>query len=136
MFEILEHTADIGVRATASSLPELFTEAAWGLQESALETEAIEPREEYPIEAEGGDLEALLVNWLNELVYFLDGKRVCLAQIEVTQMSETRIAARAWGEPRDPDRHPARLVVKAATYHQLRVVHEGDRYTAEFFLDI
>jgi len=71
MFEILEHAADVGFRAEAASQPELFENAAEALVALAMETEAIE-REPYPLEAKGEDIDSLLVNWLSEVLYYLD----------------------------------------------------------------
>ena len=135
-FEILEHTADVGVRAFGETLGELFGNAAMGLQSLALDPSAVEPRDSYTIAATGEDLESLLVNWLNEIVYFLDGKRVALQRIQVDTVTPSLVEAHAWGEPRDPQRHPARLVVKAATWHQLSIGVKEGRWCAEVYLDI
>jgi SHS2 domain-containing protein len=135
-FEILEHTADVGVRAFGTTLPELFENAALGLESLALDTERVEPRIAYPIAADGYDVESLLVNWLNEVIYHLDAKRVAFARLVVQIKGETAISGQGWGEPRHPEKHPPRLVVKAATYHQIRVAQEQDRWVAEVYLDI
>jgi SHS2 domain-containing protein len=136
VFEILEHTADIGIRVHGSTLSELFANAAQGLQSLALETGHIESKTAYPLSATGEDLESLLVNWLNEILYFLDGERVAFAGFDIAEITEESIAGQGWGEPRDRQRHAPRLVVKAATYHQLRVTSSQDGWTAEVFFDI
>lgn len=136
MFEILEHTADIGIRVWGNSLAELFVEAAMALQAVALEPDQVEPRETYALEATGEDREALLVNWLNEIVWCLDGRRVALARIEIQELSDERLTAQAYGEVRDPVRHPPRLVVKAATWHQLELVEKAGHWRADVYLDI
>jgi SHS2 domain-containing protein len=135
-YEILEHTADIGVRAYGATLKDLFGNAALGVQSLALDASGVEPREAYPISAGGEDLESLLVNWLNEVIYFLDGKKVVMARFEIERCTDTEVAGTAYGEPRDALRHPPSLVVKAATYHQLKVAPTEDRYIAEVYLDI
>lgn len=135
-FEILEHTADVGVRAWGDSMAEIFVEAALGLEDLAFDRKGVEEREQFALEAAGEDIESLLVNWLNEIVYYLDGKRVALARFVVRSITETRIEASAWGESRDNERHAPRLVIKAATYHQLRVVCADGRWSAEVYLDI
>ena len=135
-FEILEHTADIGIRAWGGTLAELFENAALAVESVAVELEHVEPRIAYPIAAAGEDPESLLVNWLNEVVYYVDGRRVAMSRFHIDSLTETHVAGRGWGEPRDPERHPPRIVVKAATYHQLRIFHENDRWIAEVYLDI
>jgi SHS2 domain-containing protein len=117
MFEILEHAADIGFRARAGSLPELFEGAAEALVAIALEIDSIEQRKSYPIEAEGDSIESLLVNWLSEVVYYLDGKQLALTSFRVKDLSPNRVRGEALGEPRRQSHHPARLVIKGVTYH-------------------
>jgi len=60
-FEILEHTADIGFRAFGDSLPHLFEHAAYAMISIASEIDEVQPRETYPLQASGSDLESLLV---------------------------------------------------------------------------
>ena len=55
---------------------------------------------------------------------------------QVKSLSPERIEAAAWGEPRDAARHPARVIVKAVTYHQLRVAETPEGWVAEVYLDI
>ncbi len=136
MFEILEHTADIGFRATGETLEELFQNAALALQSIAVDISAVETRSPYPIAAAGEDYESLLVAWLNEVLYYLDGERVLLRRFDIDSISLERITAKGWGEPLDPERHPAKVVVKGVTYHQLSVKREGELWTARVFLDI
>jgi SHS2 domain-containing protein len=134
-FEILEHTADIGIRVFGNTYQELFASAAFAVQSLTLESQLVERRTSYPITVTGEDLESLLVNWLNEIIYFLDGKKVVFSSFDL-ELSDTSVYGQVWGEPRDPQRHPPLLVVKAATYHQLRLEREGDQYVAEVYLDI
>lgn len=135
-FELLEHTADIGIRAHGYTRDNLFLQAAIAVQAVALDAAAVEPRAMYPLEATGEDRDSLMVNWLNEVIYHLDGARVAFHHFVITQMADTFITAEGWGEPRDAERHPVRLAVKAATYHQLRITQSGDRWQAEIYLDI
>ena len=135
-YEVLEHTADIGIRAWGRTLAELFENAALAVESVAVELERVEPRIVYTISASGEDRESLLVNWLNEIVYYLDGRRLAISRFRVDSLSETHVAGHGWGEPRDSERHLPRIVVKAATYHQLRISEEDQRWVAEVYLDI
>ena len=136
MFEILEHTADIGFRARARTLAELFETAALALESIALETEAIEPRQEYRLEATGEDYESLLVNWLSEVLYWIDGEQLAFHHFRVTEITPAGVSGHGMGEQRDPARHRAKLIVKAVTYHQLRVAETAEGWVAEVYLDI
>jgi len=135
-FEILEHAADVGFRAFGRSLPELFENAALAVESIALDITAVEPRSDYTLAAEGEDRESLLINWLNEIVYYIDGPRVAMCRFEISELSATSVRGKGWGEPRDRERHPVLIVVKAVTYHQLRIQEDAGRWVAEVFLDI
>lgn len=136
MFEILDHTADIGLRACGSSVAEMAGQASLGLVSLVMDTGAIEPRSVYPLAVTGDDPESLLVNWLSEVLYYLDGERVALGRFEVKTWAAGRASGLAWGEPRDPVRHAPKLVVKGVTYHQLRIFEDKGRWCAEVFFDI
>jgi SHS2 domain-containing protein len=135
-FDILEHPADIGFRAFGATAAELFANAAVAMLSIAADPGAAEARGEYAIEVESGDREGLMVDWLNEVLYWYDGKLVAFREFRVAELTEQRIAAIGIGEPRDPERHRARLIVKAVTYHQLRVEERGGEWIAEVYLDI
>lgn len=136
MFEILEHTADIGFLARGASLEALFAECARALVSIEVDLDRIDPRDTLPIAASGEDREALLVNWLNEVLYYLDGKHIALCEFHLSAVESERVTARALGEPLDPARHSVKLIVKGVTYHQLRVWEEGGQWNALVFLDI
>jgi len=136
MFEILEHTADIGFRARGRTREEMFENAALALESVALHIEGVEPKIPYPIAAAGEDDESLLVNWLNEVLFYLDGRQVAMCRFRVEQLAPYRVVGQGWGEPRDSERHPAKLVVKGVTYHQLKISRTGEGWFAEVYLDI
>lgn len=135
-FEILEHPADIGFRAYAASLPQLFAECAHALISLILDSSDIEPRQQLTLGVEGQDYESLLVNWLNEVLYSTDSQRLALGRFDITVLDETHLECTAFGEQRDPRKHPAKLIVKAVTYHQLRITHTVENWTADVYVDV
>ena len=135
-YEVLEHPADIGFRAYASTLPELFAASAFAMLSIADDPAAAEPRCQYHLSVASGDRESLLVDWLNEVLYWYDGKRIAFREFRVDAWSDEAIDAVGFGEPRDPDRHRSRLIVKAVTYHQLKIEQRGELWVAEVYLDI
>lgn len=135
-FEILEHPADIGFRAFGKTLAELFENAAVALVSIADEIEDVVPREPYPLEAAAGDVESLLVAWLSEVLYWFDGKRVAFRTFRVSEIGPKRITAVGMGEPRDAERHHPRLIIKAVTWHQLRITESHGQWIAEVYLDV
>jgi SHS2 domain-containing protein len=135
-FEVLEHPADIGFRAYGSTLPELYASSAIAMLSIAGDPQAAEPRHQYPLAVESTDRESLMVDWLGEVLYWYDGKRIAFRQFQVCNLRDDAIEAVGVGEPRDPERHRARLIVKAVTYHQLKIEQRGDLWVAEVYLDI
>ena len=136
MFEILEHPADIGFRAFGATLPELFANAAQAMLSIACELDDVAPKSEYGLSATGADCESLLVNWLSEVLYWFDGKRIALREFQVTHFALDSILATARGEPRDAEHHRSKLIVKAVTWHQLKISQTDSGWTAEVYLDI
>ena len=136
MFEILEHTADIGLRAWGATLQEAFESAATALSAIVVELDDIEPRLAYPIAASGDDDQSLLVNWLDETLYYLDARRIVLRRFRSEHFGDGRVAGQAWGEPRDPVKHRPKVIVKGVTYHQLKIERRPDGCQVQVFLDI
>lgn len=135
-FEILEHPADIGFRAFGATQAELFENAASALVSIATEPDEIQPSREYPLAAAAPDTESLLVAWLSEVLYWMDGRRILFREFRVTEMNESHLTAVGLGEPHDGARHHAHLIVKAVTWHQLRIAQSGGRWIAEVYLDV
>ena len=63
-----------------------------------------------------------------------DGKRLAFADFVIQELDDVHIKCIASGERRNRNRHRGKLVVKAVTYHQLRVVKQGDHWIAECML--
>jgi SHS2 domain-containing protein len=137
-WEILEHPADIGLRARGPTLAGLFENAAAGMMEIAASPAGIREREQKPITAQAPDREALLVTFLEEILWLVDGQGWLPARVAVPLcgISETAVAATAFGEPRDTSRHHMRLIIKAVTYHQLAVRQTEQGWEAEVYFDI
>jgi SHS2 domain-containing protein len=134
-FELLEHPADIGFRAHGASLEELFANAARALVSIILDPSNIQLAQHISLSAQGSDYESLLVNWLNEVLYYVDGKREALGAFSISHLTGKRIECIAAGEPLDKHKHPPRLVVKAVTYHQLKVQQTEKGWIAEVYVD-
>ena len=135
-FEFLDHPADIGFRARGSTLEHLFENCAHALITIILDPAEIHGSEQVVLAAEGSDQESLLVNWLNEVLYYVDTKRLAFESFIVEFPSPEQVRAVARFEARDPLRHPVRLSVKAVTYHQLRVSSVEDEWIAEVYVDV
>ena len=135
-FEIFAVTADKGIRAHGRNLPELFVHAARGLWSLMVEAGTARAERMLPVRLEANDREALLVAWLNELLYLYEVERFVAAEFAITHLSDTRLEAEVWGEGVNPGRHSPIGHVKAATYHMLRVQPAGAGWEAQVVVDV
>jgi SHS2 domain-containing protein len=136
MFELFEHTADLGLRVQAKSLDELLTEAARGLLAMFLANpEAVQPLQTRAISLTADDPSYLLFDWLTELLYAFETEKLLLADFDVT-LDGSQLTANCRGELMDASRHHLEHEVKAITYHGLRVEQTADGWHAEVIVDI
>ena len=136
MYEIFEHTADLGLRVRAADLNALFADAGRGLFSMVVDNlDAVQPQITREFRIEGSDREYLLFDWLNELLYVCDTERLAFSQFDV-QVTDDGLTATARGEPLDPNRHNLTHEIKAITYHHLKVEQTADGWMAEVIVDI
>jgi len=135
-FEVIEHTADIGVRSFGTTEPEAFQNAALGMFSLLSDLESVGEIENFTISVEAEDRETLLVEWLNELLYLYESREVLLKRFEIVSFRETTLEARAYGEPIDPDRHVIKTDIKAATYHMLKVSETDSGWVTQIIFDV
>ena len=79
--------------------------------------------------------ELLLAEWLNALVLQMATRRMLFGRFAV-RIDGTRLAAQAWGEPLDRERHQPAVEVKGATYTTLRVARHGEGWVAQTVVDV
>jgi SHS2 domain-containing protein len=135
-WETFEHDADVGLVVHGGDGAELFANAGLALFDLVCDLERVAERARYSLAGQADNVEALLVEWLNELVYLFEGEGVVCRRFAFPLWSETRFRADAFGEPADPDRHEPRDLVKAATYHGLSVARAPGGYEARVILDV
>lgn len=135
-FEVIDHTADVGIVVHASTLPELFETAAAGMFAFLIDPLTVENRAWRERRIEADDLAGLLVAWLNDLLVLLSAEEFVPKVFVVDEVGERLLRATVHGEPVDPTRHRFRLDVKAATYHTLDVQREEQGWTARIIFDV
>lgn len=135
-FEIMEHTADIGIRAFGRTLPEVYENAARGMLELIAPPSSVRSVEEETITAAGADAVDLLVVWLHELLVAFDGRKRVFAEVRVDQLADWRLSATLKGEALDRARHELGMEIKGVTYHGARVERTESGWIAEVLFDI
>ena len=133
-FEILEHTADVGVRAVGNTLEECFRQATLGSLEISA---AYRPGsgEKRVIAVKADDLDALLVDWLEEVLHLQDSADAVVTDVTVNEVGTDEAVGSVSITPRGNEVLEG-TAVKAITYHQLSVARTEEGWAATVFLDI
>src|SRR5436305_4278263 len=102
MYETFEHTADLGLRVRADNLDSLFVESGRGLFSLIVANlDEVRPLEEVSLGVVGTELDYLLFDWLNELLYIFETRRLVLVEFRL-KVADGGVEATARGEPFDP----------------------------------
>jgi len=134
-FEIVNHTADVGVRAYGTDIKQAYANAAKALFSLITELDDVQEVLHRDIEVTAADEESLLVEWLNELIYLFDVENIIFKRFDIIELGSTRLKARSYGEKVDRSRHKLKTGVKAATYHMLKI-NKGDGCQVQVLFDI
>ena len=135
-FEFIDHTADIGILAYGADMKQVFANAARGLFSIITELDNVAATEKRDIQVTAPDREALLVNWLNELIYLFEAKEMLFNRFEITIITDTELKAKAFGEKINLTKHELKTQVKAATYHMLKIEQNEDGWKAQVIFDV
>ena len=135
-FKFIDHTADVGIIAYGTDVKELFSNAALALFSLITDTKSIEEKLQRDLEISSENRDNLLVEWLNELIYFFDAEHILFNRFEIENLSHNWLKAICYGESFNPLRHKIKMGVKAATYHMLKLDKENSGYKAQIIFDI
>jgi SHS2 domain-containing protein len=126
-FELVEHTADVGIQAYGDTVSQAFENAALGMFSIITDPSRVSPTQDFRVTVEGEDLKEVLQDWLSQLLILsqvngmlFSGFRVELRPVD----GRVVLTGQAIGEPVDPDRHVYKTEIKAVTHHMLEV-HEN-----------
>jgi SHS2 domain-containing protein len=136
VFEIIDHTADIGIIAYGSDIKQLFSNAALALFSLITEPESVEERLQRDLEIISQDKDSLLIEWLNELIYLFDSEHILFNRFKIETLGDNQLRATCYGEKFNPSTHRIKIGVKAATYHMLKVDEDSQGYKAQVIFDI
>ncbi len=135
-YEEIPHTADWSFRAFGRDLRELFANAAFALftMEGAVAPDSSSPAlpTKRSVQVSGIDYESLLVNWLSELLYLQESHRETYHRFDIRELSPSALTADIYGTP------GIRIdkLVKAATYHDLKIEQTPEGWQATVVVDV
>ncbi|KWT86062.1 archease [Candidatus Magnetominusculus xianensis] len=134
--EILDVSGDLGIKVLAANLEDVFSTAAIGLYSLTTGIDSIEPLTTVQVNVTEDSVERLLVAWLNELIYLLDTNGFIGKQVTLMSLDDRHISAEIIGESFNPEKHDSGFLIKAATYHKLRLDKSDPGWSAEIIFDI
>ncbi len=133
-YELIEHTADVGVKAYGKTVAEAFEHAAKGMFDIITDESNIDPVGQYDIQLEAPDREQLLVDWLSKLLFLNGAEELVFGRFQVT-LAGNRLSASVFGEKYDTKKHRMGVEIKAVTYHIVQV-HEEEPIFVQVLFDI
>lgn len=136
VFDLIDISGDAGIKAYGDSLEAVFINAATGMYSLITDPAYVKAAREIEIEVEGSSLDSLFVSWLNELVFQFDAYGFIGKRIRIHSLQDNKISATVSGEDFARDKHSQGLLIKAATYHKLKIEKIKDIWEAEVIFDI
>ncbi len=134
-YQILEHKTDLKIKVFGQDKKEIFTHSAYALAEQ-LNKKAVQDkkpgRKFQVIKIKAVDLESLLVDFLNELIYLTDVYHQVYPKVKILNLTNDELEAEIYGLAVDK----YDLEIKAATYYKLEIHKVENGYTADIVFDI
>lgn len=134
-FEIIEHTADYGLKVRAKTVEGIFEQTAKGMYSLITNPDKVETKRSIEIELKGDDIESLLVDFINELLFYTETEGFLLKDLNVS-LNGNNLKALCRGENFDSERHEIVEAVKAATYHMLKIERKNEGLEATIIFDV
>ena len=133
-----EATADLAVRAAGKTLKEAFESAGEALINAMAETGSVEEQEIKLVDKKAEDLESLLYDFLEDIVYFHDAENIIFKSVKITDFNAKNNSLRAVlkGEIFNASKHEAKNSVKAVTYFGMKIVKKKNCYEISFTVDL
>ena len=139
-YEEIDHTADVGISASGNSLPELFSNLAFGMLHIMTTAARTGGKIQQSVQLAEPSLPDLVVSWLSEINYLFNVHHFSTDAIESITINEShnlyRLSARLSGHDLVNLATSLKTEIKAVTYHQLTCKKQNDHYIAQVIFDI
>lgn len=130
-YVLIDHTADMMVRAFGSTLEECFGNAAYALFDQTVDLSNVGTSESVDIRVTGIDDEDRLFSFLSEMLFIEDADNLILREFDV-RFEGDDVVCTARGERLDRSKHRVRSEVKAVTYHMMQIDRDTPSVTVLF----
>ncbi len=136
-YELIEHTADIGIRVKGNDLADLFKNVSLAMFDIIAEKVkdcADFKIKEFHMQQEAANPDELLINWLNELLSLSAAKQAIFYEFNFHKINEHNLQAVAFAC--DNKAYKVNVEIKAAIYHELEVKKSGSGWLAKVIFDV
>ena len=134
-YELIDHTADFGIRVFGTDTADLFRNSALALTDLMTDASLVKSTHACHVRVSGADWQDLMVNWLRELLYLWAGEEKFIQDVDIESICEHEIGAIVRLERYSPKRHILKNEIKAVTYHQIQVFDNGKGWQAQIIFD-
>ncbi|MFC1624027.1 archease [Candidatus Omnitrophota bacterium] len=140
-YEIIGHTADIGLKVNGETLKKLFENAAKGMFEIIAGEGAHEPitapvDQKIQIKKEFESFEELLVEWLSELLYIFNKEEILFNSFKIQDLSYDGITGKVSGKKINPANRALQTEIKAVTFHGLKIEEDKTGFNCKIIFDV
>lgn len=133
MYEIIEHTADVGIKAYGRTPGEVLREMGRGMFSLIVDLDTVKHEIEEKIEVKGETYEELTFAYLSELLFLHDTLRIVFSDFDVKVEKENGLfVLKALAKGEKIKTHKLKLLVKGVTYHMLEI-NETEGYGTVIF---
>jgi len=137
-YEIIEHTADVGIKANGRTLKELFENTAKGMFDiiEGGKKYAQKIQRKIEIKKDAQSFEELLVHWLSELLYIFNRDQIIFSNFKIQKLEKNRLIAKSSGEKIDPENTNLQTEIKAVTFHDLKIERNKQGFACSIIFDV
>ena len=135
-YKLIDHTADFGIEVTGADQKELFGNAALAMFDLITNCNDLTGQNKSEFQVNGADYCDLMVNWLRELLYLWNGRKMLLKSVDMLSSSKNEASASITYDMFDPDTHEVKNEIKAVTYHQIKVDKTSRGWIAHIIFDV
>lgn len=146
-FEVISHTADVGIKIFGKTEKEFLENAAYGMFSLLADLGEIKQNKKIRVKTEGVDIETLLIGWLNELLYQSNYRKMLFSSFKIKEITtqinkkttpkkNIKLKAEVFGQQVDFSQNPLPMEIKAATYHKLKVQKDKTGFSGTVIFDV
>lgn len=134
-YKYIPHTSDEQFKAFGTSLEEVFEHAAYAMYDIITDHTKIEENIEINFTIESENKEALLYDFLEEFLYYLDSEGFLLRKIKKLNITNNKLTVRCVGD-NEYNKYEITTHIKAVTYQNMFVKKEGNIYSVQVVIDV